>query len=266
MPDDKSGEYYPCVSVAAVDILAMKTLLNKPDKCESAMKALELLVKNASVNDFYPDEHFKVKAGSMYEFGDYFADSVYFFGDTKQDMSNQVDLLCVKCASLIAGGIAFGFLIRAGIAVGDLRIKKIQLSNGNYHEIRIGTSMARAHILQESQEWIGGAVESEFQHMPNDINRVPYDVPINKEKATKSGIILSSQLEAVNWVYILPNFRPLHNSFTGLTFDTKEKVIEKVRNSVKEHGSPDCEEIQVKLNNTIAFIDYVFSQSKYLPQ
>lgn len=91
MSDANNEEYYTCVSVAAVDILAMKALLNKQDKCKAAMKALGLLVKNASVKEIYSDESRQMKAGAMYELGDYFADSVYFFGDTKLDMSPQED-------------------------------------------------------------------------------------------------------------------------------------------------------------------------------
>jgi len=245
--DDK--EYYPLVAVAAVDMCGMKKLLDEEDNCSSAWKALTWLIRNASVNEFYSDKSLKNKAGTMYELGTYFGDSVYIFADTSLDIGIQVDRLAVKCASLIGVGFDFGFLVRAGIAVGDLRRKVISLYGDKQQEVRIGRGMAKAHMLQECQDWIGGAVESEFPPAPEQINRIEYDVPI-KEKTDFS----NSKLEAVNWVYILAS---RHGN-------KKDEVLDVVSKSILKLNGLESEKIRSKLENTIGFIEYVFSQSKYI--
>ena len=112
--------------------------------------------------------------------------------------------------------------------------------------------MARAQMLQECQEWVGGAVESEFTPKPRDINRIPYNVPINKIEA--GGEFSESQLWALNWVYLLRD---------NFGCDSVEKAIEKVRDSIREHDTLECEKTQVKLRNTVDFIKYVFSHKDY---
>jgi hypothetical protein len=247
------GEYFPRLAVAAVDICGMKQLIGKEDNCTSAIKALALLVKNASVNKMYKDKSFKDEGVTIYELGDYFADSVYFFADASSDVGKQVDLLSLKCASLIAEGFLLGFPVRAGISVGDLRRKGISLYGGVQREVRIGKSMARAHILQESQNWIGGAVEAEFPPGPKEINRIKYEVPIKEDSN-----VSNSKLEAINWVYILAG------GIIGKE-KTKDEVIDMVNNTIIGLGDSESPETKSKLRNTLGFIEYVFSKPDYVP-
>ena len=175
---DSLDHYYANIAVAAVDICGMKVLVNKGDYCVSAMKALENLVMNASTSMAYAELPNKPPALKMYEIGHYFGDSVYFFPDPVQPIKEQIDLLSTKCAALIATGFHVGFLVRVGIAVGDLRIKQITLPEGEKREIKIGSSMAKAHTLQDLQDWVGGAVLSEFPAALPEINRLKYEVPL----------------------------------------------------------------------------------------
>jgi hypothetical protein len=246
-------EYFPRIAVAAVDICGMKQLISKEDSCSSAMQALALLVKNASVNQIHKDASFKGEGETLYELGDYFADSAYFFADASLDVGKQIDLLSVKCASLIAEGFLLGFPIRAGIAVGDLRRKGVSLYGEGQKEVRIGKSMARAHILQESQDWIGGAVEAEFPPGPKEINRIKYEVPIKEDSN-----VSNSKLEAINWVYILAG------GISGKE-KTKDEVIDIVNNRIIGLGGSESPETQSKLRNTLGFIEYVFSKPEYVP-
>ena len=216
------------------------------------MNALELLIINASTSDYFQDYAFKVKAGTTYKSVYYFSDSVYFFADTNLDIGTQVDLLSVKCASLIAAGFSLGFLVRAGIAVGDLRSRIVSLYNGDKSLVSIGRSMAKAHILQESQEWIGGAVESEFPKGAKEINRVNYDVPIKDKKK-----FTDTKLEAINWVYILAS------GINGVRI-TKDEVIDKVQNSILKLNGSESETIKAKLENTMRFVEYIYSQPEYI--
>lgn len=238
--------YLPLVAVAAVDILGVKMLLSKEDECMSAMRAIEFFVKNSSMCDYYEDFLFDRKAGTFYEFEQYFGDSVYFFADTGLAVGTQVDRLTAKCALIIATGLISGFLVRAGIAVGDLRVKSIELWGNQKREVRIGTSMLRAHMLQESQEWIGGAVESKYPPAYNDMNRFRYHVPVKENSK-----FCQSELEAVNWVYILADAIK-----AGET-----EIIRIVRYGVDWIGSLLNEEVERKLANTIEFVEYVFSKN-----
>ena len=246
-------QYLPKVAVAAVDLLGMKALLGKEDKATSAMTALVGLRKNSADSRYYKDKALKSLAGTLYEIEEYFSDSVYFFADANIDVGIQVDRLAVKCASLIAVGLLLyprGFLVRAGIAVGDLRKKLVQPPQKEPQEIRIGTGMARAHMLQECQEWLGGAVEAEIAPAPKEINRIKYKVPI-KDNAD----FQQCELEAVNWVYILANEYS----------NDRGKVIDVVKNSMSQLGNLADWENALKLEKTLNFVEYVFSKKEYLP-
>jgi hypothetical protein len=214
------------------------------------MKALENLVMNASTSMAYAELPNKPPALKMYEIGHYFGDSVYFFPDPVQPIKEQIDLLSTKCAALIATGFHVGFLVRVGIAVGDLRIKQITLPEGEKREIKIGSSMAKAHTLQDLQDWVGGAVLSEFPAALPEINRLKYEVPLKD-----SGYSFSSTLEALNWVYIL----------SGIYSHDKGKVINMIKQRILEIGDSKSEGITTKLENTLAIVDRVFNDSQYNP-
>ncbi len=237
------------VAVAAVDLLGMKALLEKDDKATSAMTALVGLRRNSATRDYYHAKDFKSSAGTLYQLEEHLGDSVYFFADTNLDIGTQVNRLVMKCAALIATGLLHyprGFLVRAGIAVGDLRKKLVQPPQGAPHEIRIGTGMARAHMLQKCQEWLGGAVEVKIAPAPKEINRIKYEVPIKDNTNFQQ-----CELEAVNWVYILANEYS----------NDKGKVIDAVKKSMSQPSNlANCENALKKLENTLNFVEYVFSK------
>lgn len=246
---NEDKEYNPLVAVASVDICGMKKLTNRRDKCVSASKVLELFVKNASTNTAFDNSLLKEPGIVLYDVETYFADSVYLFADTQQAIGTQVNRLAVKCASLIATGFKVGFLSCASVCVGDIRKKEVVLYGGVKQEIRIGRSMARAHILQESQDWVGGAVESNSSFI--DVNQIDYKVPLKKN----SEDFYVTKLKAINWVYILAN---IYN------FDMN-KVKDLVKKRMTEINGESVR-IERKLKNTLNFVDYVFSQDKYNSQ
>jgi hypothetical protein len=186
----------------------------------------------------------------MYEISHYFGDSVYFFPNPVQPIKEQIGLLSTKCAALIATGFHVGFLVRVGIAVGDLRIKQITLPEGEKREIKIGSSMAKAHALQDLQDWVGGAVLSEFPATLPEINRLKYEIPL-KDKGYSS----PTTLEALNWVYIL----------SGIYSHDKGKVINIIKQRILEIGDSESEKITFKLENTLAIVDRVFNDPQYNP-
>jgi hypothetical protein len=246
-------EYYQKVAVAALDICGMKKMLGRDDKCYSAIHTLSLFIKNASVDTFFPVKSQQDEGQKVYQYSVFFGDSVYFFSDPKLDIQKQVDLLAGKCAALIAIGFCNGFLLRAGIGVGDLVLGDVILFDDRKIETRIGNSMAKAHSIQECQKWLGGAVETNIPKSPKDINRISYDVP-TKEKSE----FFTSKLEAINWVYVLA--RGINNKSK-----TKSEIIDLIEKRISNIDNSDSEEIKQKLLNTTRFVEYVFSQPKYIP-
>jgi hypothetical protein len=86
-----------------------------------------------------------------------------------------------KVCSLIGLGLLHSsvpFLVRAGIAAGHLH-ERVAKGDGTLNVIRIGTAMVKAHALESSQRWIGGAVTRDI--WPADKPRwlaVPYQVEV----------------------------------------------------------------------------------------
>ena len=142
------------------------------------MNVLSRFVRNASSARIYADAASGGVHDVMFTADVYFGDSVYLFADPYRDLQTQIQLLSYRVATLIALGLCFSprFLVRAGIAVGDLR-KRMAQGDGVPHEIRIGTSMTRAHRLQEAQNWIGGAVAAGTR-LHGESCAVQYPVPL----------------------------------------------------------------------------------------
>ena len=120
------------------------------------------------------------------------------FADPKTSVSQQVSLLASKVASLIAIGLwgEVRFLVRAAIATGDLRTTVVETDSGR-HEIRVGTAMVRAHLLENAQCWIGGALAADSAvHLDDTGSKwtVSYAVPL-KNPDSQAGHPL-----ALNWI------------------------------------------------------------------
>lgn len=249
--ENSNTKYIPSIAVAAIDICGMTNMIKKNDQCLQAIKSLELLLKNAAENRLYNTPSRDYPAESMYEKGFYFGDSVYLFADPTRDIETQIIYLTARCASLIAIGITKGFLIRVGISTGDLRTLSLKLGNKEKkQEIRIGTSMAKAHTLQESQDWIGGVVEGQYSNPPKNINQIPYSVPLKKYNRD----INYGSIEALNWVYIIAE---MHNNDVA-------KIKDLVRKRFFETGNSECKKIESKFEQTLKFVEYVFDNDAYL--
>jgi hypothetical protein len=137
----------------------------------------------------------------------------------------QMDRLTIGCVSLLAIGIASGFIARAGISVGDLRRKVTDLGQGIKRDLRIGTCMVRAHQLQECQIWIGGAVETALPS--RDCYRFEYEVPVKHDSEYEG-----HKLQAINWVCAL---KELADNRTGeRVYDEKEKVIPQIKKAMAD--------------------------------
>lgn len=202
MPDQKdepskNDTYAPTVAVAALDLLGVKTLVSKDDSCLAAMNVLSKFVKNAASRWAYADEKSGKKHEKMYELDLYFGDSLYLFADSSRDIETQVQWLAIRVSTLVALGLWWTprFLVRAGIAAGDLR-KRVAKGDGGAHEIRIGTSMTRAHELQDAQEWIGGAIDPAAPFASETAKwTVEYPVPL------KSSSTFVGSAVPLNWIW-----------------------------------------------------------------
>ncbi|MFC2007309.1 hypothetical protein ACFLVB_01760 [Chloroflexota bacterium] len=251
------NEYYPEVATAAVDICGLKYLVNRSDECKSAMKAIELLVKNVFLQKgVYKEVPPKGKPDLfLYDFETYFGDSVYLFADPNLDIVTQLDRLTISCASILATGFQSGFMVRVGISVGDLCRKVIDLGGGNKRDLRIGTCMIRSHQLQECQRWVGGAVQTQFP--TKDYYRFEYDVPIKKDSEYEGHI-----LQSINWVCLLKKITTIKTN--KKTYQNKNEIIDQVSKVISEVTGASSKEIAIRLENTIKFIDYVFNNDYFI--
>jgi hypothetical protein len=256
MEERNSEEYYPNIAAAAIDICGMGTLVNKGDECKSAMRAIELLVKNTVLQrGAYKKLPVHGKPDIfLHDISSYFGDSVYLFANPKNDLKTQVDLLTINCSALLAAGIAFGFIARAGICIGDLRKSFFNLGGGRIQELRIGTSMVQAHQLQESQRWVGGAIDTNIPSA--DMYRFEYPVPIKTNSQWQD-----KDLQVINWVCALKSISSLKSD--EREYQDKEEMKQRVQKVVSDVGEIQ-RETEERLTNTLKFIDYAFENKKYL--
>jgi hypothetical protein len=236
-----NDSYFPEIAVAALDILGLQEFVAKNDNSLSAMNVLSRFVRNASSGRIYNAALSGVH-DLMFTADVYFGDSIYLFADPSRDLQTQIQLLSYRTATLIALGVCFSprFLVRAGIAVGDLR-KRVAQGDGAPHEIRIGTSMTRAHQLQEGQDWIGGAIAAEAG-LHGEMCAIEYPVPL-KPKAKS----LRTRL-ALNWLW--------RNG-------TPAEVECEVRAAFNETGGNET--ARQKLTNTLTFIDEIHRSGTLAP-
>jgi hypothetical protein len=194
-----TSEYYPDVVVAAVDILGLGVLIQKPDQCEGAFGAANWLATNCLFSKAYDTPTGESGGFPLYESEVYFGDSAYLFGDPTELVQEQGSRLAAKCAALLWPGLhrhmrkGTGGLLRIGIARGDLRKGHVS-QKGRVHEVRVGTAMLRAHDLELAQDWIGGAVAADVPRASPDDYRCAWPVPL------KHGSPWAGRCEALDWL------------------------------------------------------------------
>jgi hypothetical protein len=256
MEERNFEEYYPNIAAAAIDICGMGVLVNKGDECKSAMRTIELLVKNTILQrGAYKTLPVQGKPDIfLHHISSYFGDSVYLFANPQNDLKTQVDLLAINCSGLLATGLSLGFVVRAGICIGDLRKSVLNLGDGKIQELRIGTSMVQAHKLQESQRWVGGAIDTSIPS--TDIYRFEYPIPI-KTNSHWHG----KNLQVINWVCALKDMSKLNSD--KREYQNEEKMKQRVQKVVSDVGAVQGE-TEERLTNTLKFIDYAFENKKYL--
>ena len=241
MPADS---YIPEVAVASIDILGVKNLIEHGDESLAALNTVARFVRNATSSGIYDDPELSTKTGDTFADDVYLGDSVYLFADPRVALPKQISGLVIRVATLIATGL-YGektFLVRAGIAVGDLRRRHIQNERID-REILIGSAMARAHQLETAQRWIGGAVARGAPVDPEAQGWThPFAVP------TKGGADDVANPVAVNWI--------------GQGW-SETRLQQSLRGAIERIGGNG--EAAVKLENTLSFVRHVFEQGAFAP-
>jgi hypothetical protein len=232
----------PIIAVAAVDILGVQGLVAKADQCLSAINAIGKLVKNASERRLFgPSQNPEL----MFDFDHYFGDSVYLFADPNLELHVQVQRLLIRVATLITAGLLWGetrFLVRAALAIGDLR-KRVVSSEREAREVRIGTSMVRAHQLQEAQDWIGAAVDAAVPcNLETAKWTIQFPVPL------KPSAVVSAPPIALNWI--------------GANC-SRARIEDALHGAACEAGL--TENAKTKLRNTLQFVGLVYDVAKFAP-
>lgn len=245
-----NDRYFPKVAVAALDILGVKTLLLRNDGCQAALHSLSIFLGNASSRGIYEDSSLRVRTSVMYKDSMYLGDSVYLFADPSIGLEQQVQFLSLRVSSLIAQGIRYPskFLLRAAIAVGDLRERTVKGDSAPC-VVKIGTAMMRAHALQEAQDWIGGAIAADVP-LNDEVRKwtCDYSVPV------KDSVLGQSTLIAINWF---------------AENDRKDQILANLKTAFDWVGFPndpvERTRVQNKRDNTQRFVQHVFDNGQLVP-
>jgi class 3 adenylate cyclase len=234
-------EYIPSVAVAALDVLGVKKLVAKADECRLALRVLSRFVRNATESRMYAVPTAKGAFESTHAVDAYLGDAVYLFGDPALDIRTQVLRLAVRVATLIWFGLQGDerFLLRAGIAVGDVRRRVLSTGRGSL-DVRIGTAMVAAHELEASQCWVGGAIDQSAP-IDDEIGHWAIDCSVPRHTG-------ATNARALNWIT------------KGQDRSGLERAL---RDAVSTIGlSADS---QRKLENTLSFVDHVYRRGLFAP-
>jgi hypothetical protein len=196
--------FHDRIAVAAIDLLGVGDLLEADSDAIRAMDACEHLIGQIVIGQHaYETEELSAAHIDLFKNGMYFGDSIYLFADPSDPLDQQVEKLLPLTAMVIWIGLLSyirqekkRFLARAGIAVGNLRVRAISATSAGL-VFPIGTSMSRAHIIESNQDWIGGALLSELPSHHARPYRVPYKVPISCAWRQEHG---KGELDAINWL------------------------------------------------------------------
>jgi hypothetical protein len=110
-------------------------------------------------------------------------------------------------------------------------------------DIRIGTSMARAHQLEQTQEWIGGALDAGVPRNSMTAKwTIEYPVPL------KSSWPLLEPRVAVNWIG--PNC-------------SRQEIEDALQRATEEAGLSDA--AKTKLHNALQFVGFVYDTAQFAP-
>lgn len=230
--------YYPEVIVAAVDIIGMKNLLKRRDKLDSATKIIGQICGNIDKN--------KNEKWHWRQFGD----SAYLLGKPGSPPEEQVRRISLGVSHLTALGIfgenliGYNFLLRSGIAKGDLSSAKW---NGTEEPFFIGNSMRYAFELERSQKWFGGCIKNDIDCSKiSDAYIIEYDkIPINNKEYKGY---------AINWLKAAKqNIKELKINM-DLNPENICKQIEKISEEIGYSDKKEEGEIKTKINNTKKFV------------
>ena len=230
-PRTVEEKYYDQIVAASVDLLGMQHLLSHDDQAVSAMNALATLIVNTNSPKAYSETKPPIH---LYSGRVYFGDSVYLFADPDLNIAKQAHYLNMACAALLSNAPVLkkgaGFLIRAGIGIGNLRIRILE-HYGEKRELMIGRSMANAHRIEESQQWIGGAIAKEIPADPVERYRVAYSVPMKT----------NAKVDAINWVKLASE-------------NCERSVLQSFCDDLK-NSTPSESSAEQKVVNTISFVE-----------
>jgi hypothetical protein len=196
--------FHDRIAVAAIDLLGVGDLLETDSDAIRAMDACEHLIGQVVIGQHaYETEELSASHIDLFKNRMYFGDSIYLFADPSDPLDQQVEKLLALAATVIWIGLLSyirqekkRFLARAGIAVGNLRVRAISATSAGL-VFPIGTSMSRAHIIESNQDWIGGALPSVLPSHHGRPYRVPYKVPM---RCTRRKERANQELEAINWI------------------------------------------------------------------
>jgi len=241
-------KYMPKIVLASIDLLGTKSFFNllgpqSKDSTYLAMESLTSFVRNAYENRAFGGIGLGSDFLQLHDVTLHFGDSVYLIPNESLSLDQQATRLIASCARLIALGFVLGpvgqqqkYLARAGISIGDLLERKIQVDTGTddnrtqttQQTIRIGSATVKSHLLENDQNWFGGAVSNDVPIADQESNLLRYDVPL-KPKAKSDG-----SSKAINWLSPLKADTDLMASLSDIAAPkdcVDDSVIQKYQNA-----------------------------------
>jgi len=188
----------PEIAVMSCDALGLHRMLDTDDSAGLAADTLDgMLGQIVTAHAVYEETDHASQPFELFQSALYFGDSIYVFGDESDPLRKQITKLTALAGAILWVGITStlrgkrkSFVPRIGIAVGNLRIRTIDVA-GRSIRFRIGQSMARAHDIERGQDWVGGALPAGF-HEGDDSNAIAYEVPTHKAYD-------GPRIAAINW-------------------------------------------------------------------
>jgi hypothetical protein len=179
------------------------------------------------------------------------SDSILFW--TEQDSSNGFIKLVITIDYFIYGALRSGFPIRGAIVYGDIAEMQSAsiFNNSNQTSVILGNGITSAYKQEAKQDWLGCTVSQEaisrFEELSisKDItlsDLLEHGFLIKYNTPYKTGKIIEDYV--INWPKVLQS-KP-----------EKQWVIDSF---ISHSKTFDVWEVQHKLNNTLAFLEYSWS-------
>lgn len=179
--------------IAFADILGFKSLLRKSPLEEIAASISSLIDATTSLKipwikvmrEGYTEEQGQKTEGEWRPHSLHFSDTIVLWTEVLPDFqslerSSAGFMFAHTLATLVQRAFVIGIPLRVGIAFGEIYIDESR-------NIIVGQPLVDAYLLEEAQDWVGGAFHSSvpLQLMNRDGGAIEYTVPLKSSHSVE---------------------------------------------------------------------------------